>query len=207
MLTGTLVVLATGPAPADVGPQQQASGRTVSAERVMGVGVLPPTVAIYDSDNSGDLSVEEKQVMDADRDNRHQTFRNRWDTNKDGRVSPAEEQAARDLMREMIRQRRLQRFAEVDLTSANDDDGDGNLNEPDGFLSADEFVAINAVAMSDNASPGMADAIFNHIDSDGDGLISQAEFLESLEPQRIPPPEGTTADPLPPKVRTTLSGN
>ncbi|NNC88032.1 MAG: hypothetical protein HKN82_06170 [Akkermansiaceae bacterium] len=209
MAAGALLALGSPVAWAqgDGTPEPTPPAPPAAPHRVMGDGLLPPSVAIYDADGSGNLSVEERQAMAADRRNRHETFRQRWDTNRDGRVSPEEEAAARAKIRDLIRQRRLQRFAEVDVSSAIDHDDDGNLDEPDGFLSSEEFNAINAVALSNTATPGIATSLFQYIDENGDGLISRAEFLKSLEPQRV---EDTGVDPQaapPPKSRTRIPRN
>ena len=157
---------------ASAGSWAQATGDA----RAFGNGVLPDYLAMYDVDDSGDLGVDEMQALNADRTNhnRHRKFREQWDTNHDGRISPEERTAARIQIRHRIQQRRNARFDAVDT-------GVDGLGAADGFLSRDEFIGIAAVSASDLANPGMADKLFNHLDKNDDDKVSRTEFLQSLD--------------------------
>lgn len=139
-------------------------------KRTFGNGVLPEYLAVYDIDDNGRLSVEETQALRRDRNTggRLTTFRNKWDTDRDGTISPAERDAAKAAIRQLIIERRCRRFAEVDR------DGDE-------FLSKAEFNTISAVQSVDSDSPGTADDLFRHLDRNGDNRVSKDEFLRSLD--------------------------
>ena len=137
-------------------------------ERTFGNGTLSEYLSIYDVDNSGGLSEEELQSLRADRKDRQQRLRNRWDLNRDGRISGEEREAAKAAIRRQIEARRLQRFSEVDLNK-------------DRVLSPAEFNQISAVSDANNASPGLASRLFNNLDSDKNGTISTREFLLKLD--------------------------
>lgn len=142
--------------------------------RIFGDGVLSEHLAMYDVDDNGGLSVEEYQVLKAERlsQARHQSFRSRWDINHDGRIDTQERRNAMARIRHMIEQRRLRRFAEVDLNT-------------DRHLSREEFLRISAVAAL--STPGTAEEIFRHLDRDEDRRISEAEFLQSIDAIRPVP--------------------
>ncbi len=151
--------------------------------RVFGSGVLSDHLSMYDVDDSGGLSVEEYQALQEDRisHSRHDRFRSRWDTNRDGRIDARERQRAMERIRLLIEERRLRRFNEVDANS-------------DGFLTEQEFLQINAVTTTDLDNPGVGAELFRHLDHDGDTRISKPEFLRSLNVVR-PVPVGP--DPVP----------
>lgn len=188
----TIIIACAALLAASAGSWAQDTGNT----RAFGNGVLPDYLAMYDIDNSGDLSVEEMQELNADRTNpdRHLKFRQQWDTNRDGRVSSDERSAAKIQIRVRIQQRRNARFDAVDT-------GVDGIGAADGHLSRGEFSNIAAVAASNLATPGMADRLFNHLDRDDDGRISRAEFLQSLDTVRptttvAPQPKAHPADNL-----------
>lgn len=160
--------------------------------RTFGSGVRSEFLSMYDIDEDGQFSAEELQVLQADRSTRQrrERFRERWDTDHNGRISDAERAAAVKAIRERIRQRRCDRFDEVDLYGARDGDG------PDGFLSRTEFKSIAAVDLTNSDRPGTADTLFDKLDRDKDGRISKAEFLQTLEEVR-PVPEGEDPRPTP----------
>ena len=145
----------------------------VIAKRVFGNGVLSEHLSMYDVNEDGTLSVEEYQVLKADRTSQRSQVRtrSRWDRNRDGQVDARERQFAIAEIRKMIEQRRLRRFNEVDLDS-------------DRHLTLREFLQINAVASTDLNKPGTGEEIFKHIDRNEDTLISQEEFLVSLDKVR-----------------------
>lgn len=148
-------------------------------KRVFGNGVLSEYAALYDIDGSGNLSVDELQTLQADRQHqsRHDRARSRWDTNRDGRIDEAERRVAVADIRRRIEQRRLRRFAEVDVNS-------------DNFLTISEFRGISAVNANDLVNPGIAVDLFKHLDHNNDDRISKEEFLRSLNSIRPLPPVG-----------------
>ena len=158
----------------------------VAQERVFGNGVLSEHLSMYDVNDDGGLSTEEYQALKDDRANqaRHQRFRSRWDTNRDGRIDAREHAHAVNQIKKVIERRRLRRFAEVDSNS-------------DENLSLDEFFTINAVNATNLVEPGTAEKIFNHLDHDGNALISQREFLQSLDSVRPVPVEANNSKPRP----------
>jgi len=135
---------------------------------------LPDFLALYDLDEDGQLSVEERQALRIDRE-RHLKFRNRWDLDRDGTITEAERDAARVKIRRTIEEQRRRRFLEVDANG-------------DRTLSRAEFEAIPAVQVSDANTPGVADSLFDHIDVDPkDDRISVEEFLAALDRPESPP--------------------
>lgn len=161
-----------------------------AAKRTFGNGVLPEYLAVYDINDDGTISLEEGQALRQDRNTsgRLDTFRHRWDTNRDGIISPTERDAAKAAIRQIIIDRRCRRFAEVD---SNDDD----------FLSLAEFNSIAAVQSVDNSNPGTANDLFNHLDHNNDNRVSKAEFLRSLD---AAPTQALGVQPTPPHPTTDL---
>jgi Ca2+-binding EF-hand superfamily protein len=182
------------PAPGDEGvpPDETRS-------RIFGDGILSEHLSMYDVDDNGGLSIEEYQVLKADRlsQARHQSFRSRWDLDHDGRIDANERRNALSRIRVLIEQRRLRRFAEVDANS-------------DHYLSREEFLRINAVAQL--STPGTGEEIFRHLDRDDDRRVSEAEFLRSLDAARPLPVEVDNSkprtilanDPNPPEALTPV---
>lgn len=172
------------------------------ARRNFGNGVRSEFLSMYDVNNDGQFSAEELQVLKADRStrDRRDRFRERWDTDKDGRISDSEREAAVATIREAIRQRRCDRFDEVDLRGAGEADG------PDGFLSRDEFKNISAVSLINSDNPEMADSLFDKLDRDRDGRISKAEFLRTLDEVRPVPTGGEQPAPKPHEARSRDGG-
>jgi hypothetical protein len=147
------------------------------------VAGLPDFLSLYDVDRNGLLSAEESDVLRRDR-SRPVRFRDRWDSDGDGKISDAEREAARAVIRLAIEQQRRKRFAEVDT--------DGNR-----FLSRAEFEAITAVQNSDALAPGNAAKLFDLIDRlPKDDRISVEEFLAALDPPEEP---RRPADPVEPR--------
>ena len=163
---------------------------TADKPRAFGNGVLPEHLAMYDVDDSGDLSLDEMEAVSADRasPDRHQKFREQWDTDRDGEISLAERNAAKIQIRRRIELRRNARFDAVDT-------GVDGIGAADGFLAPSEFFAIAAVAASDLANPGIAEKLFGHLDKNNDRKISRDEFLQSLDSVR--PALTTTPQPKP----------
>ena len=143
-----------------------------SQERTFGNGTLPEHLALYDVDESGGLSEEELQILREDRLQRQKRLRNRWDLDRNGKISDQEREAAKTAIRQTIRERRVQRFNEADL-------------DRDGQLTLTEFRNITAVNDADTNSPGLAERLFSNLDSDNNTTVSTREFLLKLD--NLPP--------------------
>lgn len=150
-----------------------------AGERTFGNGTLSEFLSIYDVDNSGGLSEEELQSLRSDRLDRKQRLRNRWDTDKDGSISPEEREAAKAAIRRQIEARRLQRFSEVDSNN-------------DRFLTPAEFNRISAVTDANLNAPGIASRLFENLDLNKDGKISTREFLLKLDTLPVDTVEGAS---------------
>lgn len=140
------------------------TGLAVGGDRSFGDGVLPEPLQIYDLDDDGNLSEEERQAMLAARKDRHEALKGRWDTDGDGIISPEERAVARAALLAKIQEHRLARF------NAADTDGDDSL-------SPEEFAAIPALAGLLEHRPERVDALFDRLDENDDSLIAADEFL------------------------------
>lgn len=157
-------------------------GFAPAGERTFGNGTLPEHLALYDADDSGGLSEEELQVLRDDRLQRQQRLRNRWDLNRDGKISDEEREAAKAAIRQAIEARRVKRFTEVDA-------------DRDGQLTFAEFLNITAVTEANRATPGVASRIFANLDSDSNATVSTREFLLKLD--TLPPDNVADISPSP----------
>ncbi len=137
-----------------------------------GTGELPDIMKAFDVNGDGKLGPEERQAFEAAiRDKAKANLIKKFDTDGDGVLSADELKAARDAARKKIEDHRGARFDELDTND-------------DGFLSTDEFKPpVNLPAE-------LVTAIFNHLDKDGDGKISKAEFLAACAGPPPPPPGG-----------------
>ncbi|MCX6874130.1 MAG: EF-hand domain-containing protein [Verrucomicrobia bacterium] len=146
-----------------------------------GTGELPELLKPYDLNNDGKLSVEERQAYEkALRDARpHRPgITNPWDTNGDGVLSDDEKQAARDAIAAKMLEERTRRFDELDV-------------DKDGLLTATELQKIP------HLDPARIADMIAHLDTDGDGMISKAEFLAAMTPVEPPLPGFPLPQPLP----------
>lgn len=151
------------------------------APRPFGTGELPEFLKPYDLDGDGKLSAEERQAFEkAVREARpkHPGRPNPWDTNGDGKLSPEEIQAARDAVAAKVRETRIKRFTELDVSK-------------DGQLSAAELKAIPGI------TDEMVARMIGHLDKDANGTISLEEFLAALKPVAPPIPPFPFPQPLP----------
>ena len=154
---------------------------TPPAPRPFGTGELPEFLKPYDLDGDGKLSAEERQAFEkAVREARpkHPGRPNPWDTNGDGKLSPEEIQAARDAVAAKVRETRIKRFTELDVSK-------------DGQLSAAELKAIPGI------TDEMVTRMIGHLDKDANGTISLEEFLAVLKPVAPPIPPFPFPQPLP----------
>jgi Ca2+-binding EF-hand superfamily protein len=154
---------------------------TPPAPRPFGTGELPEFLKPYDLDGDGKLSAEERQAFEkAVREARpkHPGRPNPWDTDGDGKLSPEEIQAARDAVAAKVRETRVKRFTELDVSK-------------DGQLSAAELKAIPGI------TDEMVARMIGHLDKDASGTISLEEFLAVLKPVAPPIPPFPFPQPLP----------
>lgn len=137
-------------------------------EKTFGDGTLPEIVAVFDLDNSGDLSSEEAQAMrDARRDarnNRRTQVLAEFDLDGDGKLNKEEKEAAQAYLTQKIIEKRAQYFHNADADES-------------GALSKEEFIAIPSVAKLAERRPEIIDAIFNKLDKNKDGVVTLEEFL------------------------------
>jgi Ca2+-binding EF-hand superfamily protein len=149
---------------------------------------LPGGLAAYDADENGKLDAEEwRAFMDDQKgppDNEDEEGAaagppeergNPVDIDGDGTVTPEEVAAYRAMIKERIREKRLQRFHEADA-------------DEDGSLSLEEFQNSLPNGFPDER----AAALFNHCDANDDDAISEDEFLACLarSPKARSPGEG-----------------
>ena len=150
--------------------------QTGTVGRTFGDGVLPAVLAVYDLNDDGVLSQEERDAMRADRENRHQQLVKQWDTNGDDVISREERTAAQGALRQRREENRQYRFNEADTNA-------------DGFLTFQEFSAIPAVKRLAQEHPEAPKAIFDGLDTNDDGLVSAEEFARQLRQDDRPPLE------------------
>jgi Ca2+-binding EF-hand superfamily protein len=152
------------------------------ARQPFGTGELPEFLKIFDLDNDGALSVEERQAyFKAIRNGVSQLApaANPWDSDGDGKLSDAEKISARDTIARKIADQRSQRFEEIDT------DGDGLLTPAE----IGKIPLINAE---------QAASFIARLDKDGDGKVSKAEFLAAMTPVDEPIPACPLPIPGPP---------
>lgn len=137
--------------------------------RTFGDGTLPEFLQPYDTNNDGMLSAEEHEAARKARAERLEESLAKWDTDGDGKLSPAEIEAARQAMHRRIEDLRLTRFLEADL-------------DQDGALSLEEF---SKMVPKDVMPPEAIARVFDFLDADANGAVSQEEFLRSFKP-RVP---------------------
>lgn len=146
------------------------SAQTPTPRNPFGTGELPEFLKPYDLNNDGVLSVEERQAFEKALREAHDNRPDRpnpWDTDGDGVLSDAEKEAARAAIAAKIEAQRTKRFNELDT-------------DDDGLLTAEELAKIPHITAEQVAR------MIAHLDKDGDGKISLAEFTAPLAP--MPPP-------------------
>lgn len=146
-------------------------------ERTFGDGDLPDFLKVFDTNDDGILDEEEIQAMKDAREERRDAVREHFDTDGDGTISAEEREAAKAELRERMETRRSERFAAADT--------DGSET-----LSPEEFGAIPAVARLAERHPEKVAAIFDRLDADDSGEISEAEFTSHLRMRHHRPRPG-----------------
>lgn len=148
--------------------------QTGTMTRAFGDGGLPAFLGAYDLNGDGVLSQEERDAMRADREARHDQWVQQWDTNADGTISEEERNAARTNIQQRVETTREERFDEADTNG-------------DGFLSFDEFSAIPPMVRLAQEHPGAPKVIFDGLDTNHDGKVDLAEFMQQLRQHDRPP--------------------
>ena len=119
---------------------------------------------IYDVDGSGDLSDEERAVLEGDLvarcENKRAYLLENFDADGSGDLSDEEKEAARDARRAAHEERRAQRLAEIDT------DGDGEV-------SSEERAA--AREGRESRCEARRAAMLEQFDADGDGELNEEE--------------------------------
>lgn len=119
---------------------------------------------IYDVDASGDLSEDERAVLESDLvarcENKTAYLLENFDADEDGELSEEERDAARDARRAARAERRAEKFAAIDT------DGDGEISQ--------EEKEAAREARGDRRDEKRA-AILEAFDADGDGELSEDE--------------------------------
>jgi Ca2+-binding EF-hand superfamily protein len=159
------------------------------------VNRLPRGLEAYDADEDGKLDAEEwrafieanKPPPDDGEEEEADTpggppedHGNPVDLDGDGKVTREEVVEFRAMIKERIREKRLERFHEADT-------------DEDGSLSLEEFQA----SLPDGFPDERAEALFNHCDADDDDAISEDEFLACLarSPKARAPGSGNSGAP------------
>lgn len=145
------------------GPNQQ--------QKKFGDGTgLPSYLCHYDVNNDGAIDEEERQVMDQARDQIRKKLRSDWDANGDGSIDAAERDQAKTRLRDMIAETRSTRFAEAESDTDTDEE-----------LSYAEFILLPGMAKKVADNPDVVQAIFDRLDTDGNGTVSLDEFLAAVK--------------------------
>lgn len=135
------------------------SGATVIAAKTFGDGDLPEFLQRFDTNNDDQIDEEERQAIRDLRSRLREEKRQSIDLNNDGDISAGEIREARQIIREKIEQRRLEKFL--------------SIAGEDSLISPTEYAAIPGIAQFPDR---VFEAIWTHLDVDGDEFISFAEF-------------------------------
>lgn len=145
--------------------------------KTFGDGTLPSLLAIYDLDNSGDLSNEEAKAMQDARKDARETGRAdilaEFDLDGDGNLNKDERKTAQDALAARIIATRAEYFLNADPDES-------------GTLSLEEFQAIPSIANLAKRRPNIVDPIFRKLDKNKNNLIELSEFLSRLTPPQNP---------------------
>ena len=130
---------------------------------------LPRFLKQFDTNEDGVIDEEERQAIADLRSNLRELSRKSIDTNQDGRIKREEVEAAREILRMKIDERRLEMFQSI----AGEDE----------LMTIEEYATIPG---SENLPDFVFEGIFDRLDTDGSGDISVEEFLHRLKPHREP---------------------
>jgi Ca2+-binding EF-hand superfamily protein len=136
-----------------------------------GTGGLPEMLKTFDLDSDGRLSEEERQAFVAAvrageiaRPERPDTpTGNPWDTDGDGKLSDEEKTVAQASIRARVLEQRKKHFNDLDTND-------------DGSVTVDELKGIPGI------KEGVAERILANLDKNGDGKVTEEDFLNALRP-------------------------
>lgn len=149
---------------AQSGPQQ-------GKQKSFGDGTgLPAYLCHYDVNNDGVIDQEERQVMEQARDQIRKKLRADWDTDGDGVIGDQEREQAKTRLRDMIAETRITRFWEAESDTDEDE-----------VLSYEEFILLPGMAKKVADNPEVVQAIFDRLDADDSGTVSETEFLDAVK--------------------------
>lgn len=131
--------------------------------KTFGNGDLPEFLQRFDTNDDQQIDEEERQAIRDLRSSLRQESRQSIDTDDDGEISAQEIAVARETIRLKIAERRRRKFRAI----AGEDD----------LISPAEYAVIPGVRQF---PPPIFDAIWEHLDLDGDGAVSLDEFLGAL---------------------------
>jgi len=130
---------------------------------------LPRFLQQFDTNDDGIIDEEERQAIADLRSKLRELQRKSIDADQDGRIMRDEIEAAREVLRMKIDERRLEMFRKI----AGEDD----------LMTIDEYATIPG---SENLPDFVFEGIFDRLDLDGSGDISVEEFFHRLKPHREP---------------------
>lgn len=138
---------------------------------------LPPEFAAFDKDGNGVLSAEEKAALKAAIEEQRKAFLAKYDTNKDGVLSPEELAQAKADREAAELAEKTATFAKIDTS------GDGKVSEAE------------LAAWMTGASAERVKATLTRMDTDKDGVLSLAEFTAKPERPKRPGPDSNGGNP------------
>jgi len=130
---------------------------------------LPRFLQQLDTNEDGVIDEEERQAIADLRSKLRDLRRKSIDSNQDGQIKRDEVDAAREVLRMKIDERRLEMFRKI----AGEDD----------LMTIEEYATIPG---SENLPDFVFEGIFDRLDTDGSGDISVEEFFHRLKPHREP---------------------
>ncbi|YCM44203.1 hypothetical protein V2O64_23120 [Verrucomicrobiaceae bacterium 227] len=130
---------------------------------------LPRFLQQFDTNDDGLIDVEERQAIADLRSTLRELQRKSIDANQDGKIKRDEVEAAREVLRIKIEERRLEMFRKI----AGEDD----------LITIEEYATIPG---SETLPDFVFEGIFDRLDTDGSGDISVEEFFHRLTPHREP---------------------
>lgn len=141
----------------------------VTAEDRSAGDTLPRFLKQFDTNKDGVIDVEERQAIADLRNSLRELSRKSIDSNQDGEIKRDEIEAAREVLRMKIDERRLEMFQKIA--------GEDHL------MTIEEYATIPG---SENLPDFVFEGIFDRLDTDGSGDVSIEEFFHRLKPHREP---------------------